>query len=272
MESFRDLLSKTGLSKITTNAYLNEARKYLADNEDDISRWANEKLMVAYIEGSFDEHSKRNQLAKTVIKWRALHGLTHELLSKYLTKSVAEYTGGLNKKYETEDSGLISLEKYNEFVDGLYEKKQWKSFIINRLLQLYQVRNMDLQLTLTGDKKAIDTDHNWLLVKSGKVNATVTYVRNNYKTKNTYGAKQHTLKLKLTDPLYIAIKHVLDSGDNKLIHGENIGRVVKQATMGLGEGAVFKILVKNATFKQAKQYGDNRGTDLTTISKSYDLK
>lgn len=272
MEDFKERLSKTGLSQITIKGYLNEANKYLLDDEDDLDRWNEEKMMVAYIEAHRDTLSRRNELAKAVIKWRQLHGLTSELLSKYLTENVAKYKSSLTKKYEGTDSGLPSLESYNEFVDGLFEKKHWKSYIINRLIQLYQVRNMDLDLTVTSDKKAIDTATNWLLVKTNKASATVTYIRNNYKTAGTYGAKEHTMKLKLTDPLYIAIKHVLDSGDGKLIHGLNIGRVVKQATMNLGEGAVFKLMMQHASFKDAKKFGDNRGTDLSTISQHYDLK
>ena len=271
MEDFKAKLEASDLSPKTAYIYLNETKKYLKDN-DNLERFKKEELMVAYIEAHYETLNQKNQMAKTVIKWRVLNGLKNEYLSEYLTKNVAEYNGSLTKKYETEDNSLPSLEEYNTFVNGLFDKKQYKDFIINKLIQMFQVRNMDLDLTITDKPKEVDTDHNWLFVKENKVSATVTFIRHNYKTKETYGSQEHKMKLKLTDPLYISIKNVLESGKNKLLETANIGREIQKATNGLGEGKVFKLLMKNATFKQAKTYGGNRGSDLETVAKYYDLK
>lgn len=271
MEDFKERLSKTGLAEGTQKLYLGEAKKYLKDN-DDLERFRKEDLMLAYIEAHYETLNQKNQMTKTVIKWRILNGLKNEYLSDYLTKNVAEYNASLTKKYETKDNSLPSLEEYNTFVNGLFDKKKYKDFIINKLIQMFQVRNLDLDLTITDKPKEVDTDHNWLVVKQNKVSATVSFVRNNYKTKKTYGSQEHEMKLKLTDPLYISIKNVLDSEKHKLLETTNIAREIQKATDGLGEGKVFKLLMKNATFKQAKKYGDNRGTDLETVSKYYDLK
>jgi len=275
MEDFKQKLDASDLSPKTAYIYLNEAKKYLKDN-DDLDRWSNEKIILAYIHAHYETLNQKNQMAKTVIKWRKLNGLSIEYLSEYLTKNVSEYNGSLTKKYETEDNDLPSVADYEKYVDGLFAKKQYKSFIINRLIQKFQVRNMDLDLTITRDKQDVDTTKNWLLVKlivnAGKICASITYTRNNYKTGDVYGTKINKLTVKRSDPLYEAISKVLESSNHHLITDTNIGRAVKSATNGLGEGKVFKILMKGASFKEAKIYSKNRGTDLGTISKSYDVK
>lgn len=272
MEDFKERLAKSGLSEKTQYIYLNECKKYLKD-EDDLSRWNKEEIMIAYIEAHYDTLNRRNQMAKAVIKWRLLHGLKSEKLSDYLSKNVAGYTSSLNTKYETEDSDLPTIKEHEAYVNDLFEKKKYKEYIINRLIEKYQVRNMDLDLTVTRDKNEVDDKHNWLVIgRKNKSAYVITYLRNNYKTSNTYGAKKNILVLGDNTKLFKAIDAVSKSDQPKLILHQNLSTAVLKATNGIGEGKLFKMYMKHASFKDAKKMSDNRGTDLETVSKFYDIK
>ena len=179
---------------------MNEIKKYLENNKD-LKRFTNEKTSIAYIDKNYETLNQKNQITKAIIKWRDLHGLKNELLPEYLSKNVKEYTGGLKNKYENEPNEIPSLEEYKKYVEELYEKKEWKKYVINRLIGAFQVRNKDLDLTVTRDKNEIDDKTNWLLVENNKKSAKITYIRNDYKTKDTYGTK--------TDKMTLPVGHEL---------------------------------------------------------------
>jgi len=272
-DDFKSKLEHSGLSVKTQYIYNNEAKKYLTDN-DDLERFKKENVIVAYIEAHYETLNQKNQMAKAVIKWRELNGMKSLVLSKYLSKNVAGYTTSLNTKYETEDNNLPTLQEHNKYVESLFEKKKYREYIINKLIEKYQVRNIDLDLTITRNKSDLDDKQkNWLLIgRKNKSAYMVTYIRNNYKTANTYGVKKNILRLSENTKLFQAIDKVSKSDQPKLITEKNLSNAVLKATNGIGEGKLFKVYMKHASFKDAKKMSDNRGTDLETISKFYDIK
>lgn len=273
MEAFKQKLESTSLNPKTQYIYLNEVKKYLNNGNKTLVKFNNEKNMVKYIDKNYATLNQKNQITKSVIKWRQLAGKQSDVLSEYLTKNVAEYTGKLQNKYETEESKLPSIEEYKKYVDELYEKKEWKKYVINRLIGAFQVRNKDLDLTITKNKNEIDDERNWLLVEKMKQSAyKVTYIRNDYKTKDVYGQKVDRINLSVGHKMYHALDEIIKSGNPKLITEKNIARTVVNATNGIGEGDLFKMMMKEASFKDAKVMSENRGTDLETIAKHYDIK
>jgi len=271
-EEFKQKLEASDLSPNTQYIYNNEVKKYLKENKN-LNRFEDEEGMKKYIEEHYKTLNQQNQMAKTAIKWRQLNGLTTEILSEFLSKNVRDYTSGLNTKYETEDSGLPTIKEHDTYVNDLFKKKKYREYVINKLIEKYQVRNKDLDLTVTRDKNDIDDKQNWLLIgKKTKSAYMVTYVRNNYKTANTYGVKKNILRLGENTKLFQAIDEIAKSDQPHLIIEKNLSYAVLKATNGIGEGKLFKMYVKNASFKDAKKMSDNRGTDLQTISKFYDIK
>jgi hypothetical protein len=271
-DDFKSKLELSGLSVKTQYIYLNEIKKYLK-GEDDLEKFKKENVIIGYIEAHYETLNQKNQMTKAVIKWRELNGMKSLVLSKYLSKNVAGYTSSLNTKYETEDNNLPTVKEHETFVNELFEKKKYREYIINRLIEKFQVRNIDLDLTITRNKSDLDDKQNWLLIgKKQKSAFLITYLRNDYKTSDTYGAKKNIIRLGENTKLFQAIDEVSKSGQPKLILEKNLSTAVLKATNGIGEGKLFKIYMKHASFKDAKKMADNRGTDLQTISKFYDIK
>jgi hypothetical protein len=266
MEQYKKKLEQTGLAKGTQYIYENEIKKYIAKtNDDTLERFKDEDKIMDYIETNYETFNQKNQMTKAVINFRKLNDKSSDLLSEYLSNNVLKYSATLQEKNKKPSNDILpDIEEYKKFVEDLYEKKEWVKYAINRLITLFQVRNLDLNLTITTDEKEVDDKTNWLLLKDDGI----TFIRNDYKTKGKYGTKiNKTDDKKLVD----SIKKILSSGENKLLKSSNISREVLNATNKLGEAKIFKMLVKNATLKEAKIYEQNRGTDLQTISGFYDL-
>ena len=73
-----------------------------------------------------------------------------------------------------------------------------------------------------------------------------------------------------------ALRQIIKNGNIDFIPNPNqVGYYVKQATLlGIGEGAVNKIIVNHFrnNIDKLKEISDNRGTSITTLIQSYDIK
>ena len=165
----------------------------------------------------------------------------------------------------------ITLKKLTAFMNEAYTNKEWVKFVVNYLLLTFQTRNEDLDLTITTNAKATDGQHNWIILKK----TTCTYIRNNYKTVDTYGPKIVDIRNK---KLVEALHHILDdkasewllkTGDSHIIHTELNRAVANQTYDKIGSTKYFKIL--STSKKNIEKMSDNRGTDPSTIVHSYNL-
>ena len=168
-------------------------------------------------------------------------------------------------------SSGVTLKTLTQFMNDAYTNEEWAKFVVNYLLLTFQTRNEDLDLQITTNSKATDSIHNWIVLKK----ASATYIRNNYKTVDTYGQKIVDIRNK---KLIQALHHLL--GDNKsqylLKNGEehilhtNLNRAVSNLTYDkIGSTKYFKIMATSK--KNIEKMSDNRGTDPATIVHSYKL-
>ena len=176
---------------------------------------------------------------------------------------------------KTKDTELlakgITLKKLTAFMNEAYANKEWVKFVVNYLLLTFQTRNEDLDLTITTNSKATDDQHNWIVLKK----ASCTYIRNNYKTVDTYGPKIVDIRNK---KLLEALHHILGdkssewllkTGGAHIIHTE-LNRAVANLTYDkIGSTKYFKIL--STSKKNIEKMSDNRGTDPATIVHSYKM-
>ena len=172
-------------------------------------------------------------------------------------------------------SNLPTLKDLEEFTDHLYDNKEYLDYAINFLLLEYNVRNADLALEIvTKKREANDNTKNYLWLAPKKI----TYIRNHYKTSDTYGTKTHII----TDKKFMfAIKYLLKcqskKDSNKMCFfpsTEQAGYVVKKASyQQLGSSTYFKIAVDTHRndLQKIKQIGLNRGTATDTIADNYDI-
>ena len=101
----------------------------------------------------------------------------------------------------------------------------------------------------------------------------VTFIRNNYKTSNTYGTKTDVIS---DEKFLTAMKRMKTKiGTNNFIpNPDDPSYYVKKSTYKqIGEGAYFKILVDSnrGDLQKLKSMGNSRGTALDTIATNYDI-
>ena len=195
------------------------------------------------------------------------------------------------KKKEEKQDSLPSINSLTKYLNRLYAKNEYQSFIINHLLVNFNVRNLDLDLIVTDDMRTYHShgklgDENVLFV--GK-NNSVYFYRNNYKTSKTYGPKSIRLSsVKLANSIrgYIKEQNPVKDDDIYLLstkNGVRIGRdslshyITKFTLDGLTESDIMKIIVTEKIkaiedYPKLEQISSNRGTAVTTIIEEYSLK
>jgi len=219
-----------------------------------------------------DNAESRNTLLTAIIKLKRLYGrelieLTHYQVQNKLLRS----SGILNKK----DDPLLSDVSYNDLqvhLARLYNSGNYISYIVNYLMVNYGVRTQDVNVIVTNNKKDIVPNENYLLVKK----SGITYIRDNYKTRKTFGIISIEIKDKqfteVVKSLMLDNEPLLVTRTGQRLSQESQGRVIQDMTYNkLGEGRVFKILIEKFKFNQAKlkELSKSRGTSLTDILQYY---
>ena len=199
---------------------------------------------------------------KTILKIRTYNDLSNTELNIYYKKISDKYIDDLrNKKKSIE---LPDIDDVIKRIDELYYIDT-RAFIINKLLFTYAFRNQDLKLQIIDNKKDIEYNKNYIIIKKTRLHITIQ----DYKTIDVYGIKT----IVNTDKdLYKAVVDYYDkNGDKLLLTTNNISRELNNIIVyGLNETEVFRLLIHNSkTLQEAKKYGDTRGTDLITIEKHY---
>jgi len=77
-------------------------------------------------------------------------------------------------------------------LNGYYRDKQNKNFVILYLLLNYNTRNQDLVLRVVKNESDLNEKENFLFIRE----KDIVYIRNNYKTKDSYGTKRDIIKAK----------------------------------------------------------------------------
>ena len=198
------------------------------------------------------------------------HKLAVDKLIKFRDE-LAEKSFDESKTKDTEllDKG-ITLKKLTAFMNEAYANQEWKKFVINYLLLTFQTRNEDLDLQIVNHKRT-DDEHNWIILNK----ASCTYIRNHYKTVETYGPKIVDIRnKKFVEALHHILgdkssEYLLKTGDSHIIHTELNRAVANQTYEKIGSTKYFKIL--STSKKNIEKMSANRGTNPDTIVHSYKL-
>lgn len=169
------------------------------------------------------------------------------------------------------DATLPSYDDLIQYMEHLYTIKRYEDFIINYLLIFFNTRNQDLTFKIVSKNgDAVNKEFNYLIVThAGKI----TFVRNNYKTADTYGTKNNLID---DDKFKVAARAMKKQYLNDfMIRPEEIQYKVQKATLDkIGEANYNKIIVNHyrEDFDKLATISKNRGTNLETIKEYYDIK
>jgi hypothetical protein len=159
---------------------------------------------------------------------------------------------------------LPTLADIKEEMNKLFEKEDWRSYVLLFLMVQYQCRNMDLIAKVVPSKRDTNDEENWFITTPSQVR----WIRNKYKTSDVYGRKIHVIKHKKFMHAISQLQHLLTPIDN-------VDRVIKKATANLGfitEGTIAKIVLsENNTMNGISKVSKNRGTSAGKLIESYNI-
>ena len=257
MNSFLIYMKLQGLSEKTIAEHSRGLVKFQKIGGD--LKWS-ENEIVDFIKENYNEGSERKIISSTISKYRHYKGKPNDIVRDFLRQANAEASLLQRQKNDKLKETLPSVD-FNKLLNGYYRDKQYKNFVILYLLMNYNTRNKDLVVKVVNDESDINPNENFLFIRD----KDVIYIRNDYKTKNRYGSKRDVIKSK---KLFNAVKEV----DSLLENNNNLDRQVKKVTNGINQSTMFKMLVaSNNNLKGIQKASKNRGTNMETIAKSYDI-
>jgi hypothetical protein len=257
----------------TQRAYKTQYNKLAKLIATDAIHQNSEKTLIGLVNEQSNSNSQQ-ALLNIGILIRKLYELPVDKMLKFRDRNkvkIQEHVKETNKYL----SNLPTLKDLEDFTEHLYDSKEYLDYAINFLLLEYNVRNADLALEIVTKKRDMnDNTKNYLWIAPKKI----TYLRNNYKTSDTYKSKSHVIT---NNKFILAIKYLLkcqkQKSNNKICFFpsvEQAGYVVKKASyQQLGSGTYFKIAVDTYRndLQKIKQMGINRGTATDTIAENYDI-
>ena len=257
MNSFLTYMKLQGLSEKTINEHSRGLVKYKNLGGD--IKWSEEKT-IDFIKKNYANGSSQKSITSTLSKYRHYRGKSTDIIREFLRKTNSEASLLQQKKNDVLRETLPSVD-FKQMLNTYYRNKDYKSFVILYLLLNYNTRNKDLVLRVVKDEDDINQKENFIFIRD----KDVVYIRNDYKTKDKYGGKRDVIKLK---KFFNAVQEL----DSLLIDNGNLDRQVKAVTHGINQSTLFKMLItKNNNLKSIAKSSRNRGTNMETIAKSYDI-
>ena len=257
MNSFLTYMNLQGLSEKTIAEHSRGLVKFQKIGGD--LKWS-ENEIIDFIKEHYNEGSERKIISSTISKYRHYKGKTTETIRDFLRQANAEASLLQRQKNDKLKKTLPTVD-FNKLLNGYYRDKNYKNFVILYLLLNYNTRNKDLVVRVTKDQADLNPNENFLFIRD----KDAIYIRNDYKTKDTYGMKQDVIKSK---KVFNAVQEL----DNILENDGNLDRQVKKVTNGINQSTMFKMLVaQNNNLKGIQKASKNRGTNMETIAKSYDI-
>ena len=230
----------------------------------------NERL--TYIKEFFTEHeltkaSTRLDLLNLIIVLRTIKELPTIKLKEYRSDLSKERLVNQVGKMNALKEDLMTLPEFNSQLMKAFEDEHFAKFIVGYMMSQYGVRNADCNVIIVKSKKdATDPDKNYLILSKGKV----TWIRNNYKTRKTFGVQTH----EINDNEFV--KAVKKQGVGPLFAEGQLSNAIRKLLIGgMTESKVFKMLIDDAYDKKdtvrINELSKSRGTSISTIKGFYNI-
>jgi len=201
-----------------------------------------------------------------IIVVRNVLELSVDKLKEYRSQLKQEQKAHQVSKMSEAGEKLMSYVDFTKALSEAYLKDEWKKYVVNYLMMRYGVRNKDLNLSIVKTKKEMTDGNNYLLLKKDKV----VYIRDDYKTRSTYGKKTHEIHDNL---FHEAVKK---AGVGKLIPEAQISNGLRKLYLNkMGEAKVFKMMIDHYYDKDdsasIKRLAADRGTSLSVVQGFYNV-
>ena len=287
------LTSKQDLKETTKHTYLNTFKRLLfnvfGNNQKKYILARTQQEIINIIDSLKDLHDDKKYISyNNKIGYLKIFKYLLQFSNKKFDKVDKQLNiyFGLNEKERPEKNKEILKESNISFGELLHflHKLENQEYIIYYLLIQYNVRNADLIMQYTDDKRLINS------VLSGKEkkniiyinNGIINYIRTDYKTSNKYGIQQHQTKdedlIKYLQEQTIN-KGLFKNTKNAPYKVNEISNYIKAISNRLSKGAnltqqiIYKIICEyfesENDYKRMKQITKNRGHTMDVQSKNY---
>jgi hypothetical protein len=272
------LASKPLITSQTKKNYVNIYKKIHSILQQTISETDDEQILFVLDEISNSNVNNELTYINVVILIRQALNQKCTLLEKR-----RDYLKTLRDK-ETKKPKEIDLPPYNDvkaYIEELFQKGDYKRYIVNFLIFNYGVRNKDVNVLITTrkDVKNIDTNTNYLLVKQREIE----WIRNEYKTVASHLQQRIVIKAKnfITAVKALELNTWLLSGTATPISETSVTNIItrmlfKHNGENLSESDYFKLNIKHLqtqpnSYSKIALLSAYRGTAMETIEKYYNL-
>ena len=265
------------LSAPTMKTYINDYKRFrtLYNSKKNLANLSQSEIIS--IVKTNEDYAKINliKIALAFLRWK---DKPVNMVEKYLDGLIKERTeGAVDKNIEIiKNSGAT----YEQLFDAL-DRATGTDFILFYLLIKFNTRNNDLIMRVINSKEnEITKNENFMVVHKNKS----TYIRNEYKTKATYGTKKDVIRnLKFQKIMRDELNN-----NNEYLFVNNKKKPYKQTEMGnyikarfkfyipdskLTQAVIYKIIQnhaeKNKDIDKLKSIADSRGHTVDTAFKYY---
>ena len=287
-KEFNDYINEQKhLKPLSVRTYTNEYKKIRGDLKQDIVD-TDEDDLLDYISDLIDDgksvHSALNYLA-SIINIRRYHKLsTIDLDKRREVMIIQKQNQKKQKNKELLEAGLPTKKELLKHLDDKYKDEQWRDYIILYLIINFSTRNKDLDVAFVDNITLSKNETlNTLVTKKTHVN----YIRNNYKTSDSYGRKAYSIKnRKFREAVSNYLEQIGDTNDKYIylltdskgnhVQEDSIQKIISRTTLNnLSTTLYNKILttfaVKNGDMDALKIISERRGTTIPVLLDSYDL-
>lgn len=213
--------------------------------------------------------NSKDSLINIAILVKKNNNKTTKTLDSYKKKLQSEIDKYNENKNKSLTKTLPSKEEILNYLQELSDDNdKLREYIVNYLLINFNTRNQDLYLDIITKKADINKTDNFLYVN--KKTRKIIYIRNNYKTNNTYGMLENEIIDKL---FYEKVNQFLNYTSKKPlldIKPSSVNQTIKRMTYkNISSGKYMKIFSSEANKKELKNMSKNRGTSVNTILENY---
>jgi len=272
-QSFQEYLEAQKLSPTTIRAHINNIKKInmFINNNDIDNSLINQNYLIDIIKDKDITLSQKLTISTTISKYLQYKQLPNENVVKYiadLNTTMKKNYKERNKNQQYQYTKKDILKEINEF----YKKGNRRAYIVSYLVYTFSTRNTDLDVSITTHQKHCpNKKENYLILRK----TSVLYIRNDYKTKETYGQLKNEIKNK---KFVECVRYLLRDTDLKCVKlfdsFKNTTKILKRyLPFELKSSDIVKIILnENNTLNDASKISKNRGSALSTLQSNYNLK
>jgi len=272
---FNQYLINENLANSTISNHMRNYEKLLNILGEDFYFELSDEDMVDSLRKQTLSLSQKLTISSTLSKFLKFRQIPNDVVVEY----IFEINNELKKEYKKRNKSSTYQYTKKDLINELnkfYTDNKPKHYIVSYLLIKYNVRNADLNLQIVRHKKFTNKENNFLVIRKN----SIMFIRNKFKTKDSYGVKKNEIK---NDKFYQSVINFYNDNIGESIDENRLSlfntfhnstKLVKRySVFNLKESDIVKIVLgEDNTLHKASVISKNRGTSLDTLENSYNIR